>query len=328
MHSLPRAPLVILGLGLLLSSAGCGESPTEATDTMATPFTASAADTTSTTSTTAMTAGASSGDATTADVTTTAASTSTATSGTTSTTGDPTTTTTTTGATATDSETGTTTVGPECAPIECNGKILACGDCIDNDDDGKTDSEDVECISPCDDDEGSFATGLPGDGKDPCKQDCFFDGNSGSGDDGCNWSLKCDPESPGAPECPYDPKAKCQDQQPQKCMDSCQPPPGCDCFGCCGVYKDGEIVNIFLGADGCSLANFDACVTCTPVDNCFPLPCDPEACQPCINEPLPPECDVFECPEGLGNCESNRDCVGDVPLYCDLEVGCCKFIPG
>ena len=36
---------------------------------------------------------------------------------------------------------------------------------------------------PLDNDESSFATGIPGDNMDACKQDCFFDGNSGMGDD-------------------------------------------------------------------------------------------------------------------------------------------------
>ena len=44
---------------------------------------------------------------------------------------------------------------------------------------------------PVDNDEGSFATGIPGDNKDANKQDCFFDGNSGGGDDGCNQHVCC-----------------------------------------------------------------------------------------------------------------------------------------
>ena len=76
------------------------------------------------------------------------------------------------------------------------GKIpigqAACSDGIDNDGDGLIDYNDPECVGPLDNDEGSFATGIPGDNVDPCKQDCFFDGNSGLGDDGCEWQLKCD----------------------------------------------------------------------------------------------------------------------------------------
>ena len=56
-----------------------------------------------------------------------------------------------------------------------------CSDGIDNDGDGKIDYDDPECVGPLDNDESSFATGIPGDNMDACKQDCFFDGNSGAG---------------------------------------------------------------------------------------------------------------------------------------------------
>ena len=78
-----------------------------------------------------------------------------------------------------------------------------CSDGIDNDGDGKIDCDDPECVGPLDNDESSFATGIPGDNMDACKQDCFFDGNSGMGDDDCQWQLKCDPKSV-EPKCPYD----------------------------------------------------------------------------------------------------------------------------
>ena len=68
-----------------------------------------------------------------------------------------------------------------------------CSDGLDNDGDGKIDYADPECVGPLDNDESSFATGIPGDNSDACKQDCFFDGNSGMGDDHCLWQLKCDP---------------------------------------------------------------------------------------------------------------------------------------
>src|SRR5204863_6684485 len=54
-----------------------------------------------------------------------------------------------------------------------------CSDGIDNDGDGKIDYNDPECVGPLDNDEGTYATGIPGDNVDACKQDCFFDGNSG-----------------------------------------------------------------------------------------------------------------------------------------------------
>jgi hypothetical protein len=66
-----------------------------------------------------------------------------------------------------------------------------CSDGKDNDGDGLIDSRDPECTGPLDNDEGSFATGIPGDNVDPKWQDCFFDGNSGGGDDGCRYSTGC-----------------------------------------------------------------------------------------------------------------------------------------
>ena len=126
--------------------------------------------------------------------------------------------------------------------------VMACGDGKDNDGDGLIDAEDPECSGPCDNDEGSFATGIPGDNMDACKQDCFFDGNSGSGDDKCEWNLKCDPKSPGAnlaKACPYDPNASCPTDQVQGCKDYCltRTPNGCDCFGCCQVFLERQVLH-------------------------------------------------------------------------------------
>ena len=42
----------------------------------------------------------------------------------------------------------------------CNGTVYACGDGEDDDGDGLVDNMDTECMGPCDDDEGSFATGI------------------------------------------------------------------------------------------------------------------------------------------------------------------------
>src|SRR5438045_3952646 len=50
-----------------------------------------------------------------------------------------------------------------------------CTNCIDDDGDGKVDWLDPECTGPLDNDESSYATGIPGDNVDPCKQDCWFD---------------------------------------------------------------------------------------------------------------------------------------------------------
>ncbi|HEV8244925.1 MAG TPA: hypothetical protein VGP93_04125, partial [Polyangiaceae bacterium] len=138
------------------------------------------------------------------------------------------------GAPYNDSEAGTAG-GDNCG-------TTACSNCIDDDGDGLIDSADPACTGALDNDESSFATGISGDNSDACKQDCFFDGNSGSGNDGCLWDLRCDPESPGSyaeKACPYDESYnKCEDTQSDQCIANCQAftPNGCDCFGCCSVY--------------------------------------------------------------------------------------------
>jgi hypothetical protein len=160
--------------------------------------------------------------------------------------------------------------------------ITQCNDGIDNDGDGKIDLADPECVSPLDNDESSFATGIPGDNIDACKQDCFFDGNSGMGDDGCQWELKCDPANVGAgaaASCPYDPAYNnCPTTQSQKCINSCQAltPKGCDCFGCCTV--DGINHPIRLDPT-CTAADFNdpaKCPVCTQQTTCMKTcgPCD------------------------------------------------------
>lgn len=169
-----------------------------------------------------------------------------------------------------------------------------CTNCIDDDGDGQIDAWDVECSGPLDDDEGSFATGIPGDNSDPCKQDCFFDGNSGSGNDGCLWNLACDPANPGAPECPYDPnKNNCPPPPDDKCIENCMglTPNGCDCFGCCEVtLADKSTVTILLGP-GCTeetAKDPTFCKPCTQQVGCL-NPCEP--CEYCLGKTtLPPEC--------------------------------------
>ena len=215
-------------------------------------------------------------------------------------------------------------------PLDCGGATYACGNGIDDDKDGLTDLEDPECTGPCDDDESSFATGLPGDNMD-CKQDCFFDGNSGQGDDGCIWNLRCDPENPGANiGCEYTGNNNCENESQaswdQECIDFCLPfvPPGCDCFGCCIVDTPEGEITVFLNSDEsgeCSLDNLEACESCTFNDDCG-NPCDGE-CELCFGQDeLPPECDEADCDFG-DPCESVSDCPND--WYC-LQ-GCCHPPP-
>jgi hypothetical protein len=194
---------------------------------------------------------------------------------------------------------GTSGTGTDAAttpvPISCPVAAPQCNDGIDNDNDGKVDSLDAECVGPCDNDEGSFATGISGDNIDACKQDCFFDGNSGMGDDGCDWNFKCDSANPGGTSCPYDANYKnCPKEQSAKCVRNCQKltPNGCDCFGCCAVTVNGQPANVMLTAT-CTAAKFGdpvACPRCTQNTACLNT-CD--KCEVCIGRPAPdPSCNV------------------------------------
>jgi hypothetical protein len=208
---------------------------------------------------------------------------------------------------------------PDPEILFCGNKVYECGDIIDNDMDGLVDLDDPECTSPCDDDESSFLTELPGQNND-CKADCYFDGDSGAGNDACEWNLKCDPENPGAGTmCEYDPAfMMCDLNQPQQCLDFCAPlvPNGCDCFGCCEI--DSEFV--YLGNGNCSLDSLDQCESCTQHLACVNLCDDP--CEVCFGqdpEDLPPECMEPVCPMGVMSCIDIADCaVGD---FC--QTGCC-----
>lgn len=148
--------------------------------------------------------------------------------------------------------------------VWCGSQLCACSDGIDNDGDGVADGFDSECTGPFDNDESSFATGIPGDNRDPKWQDCFFDGNSGAGDDGCRYHTEC-----LTGDRPADDKSCVLTEQ---CVEFCQPltPPGCDCFGCCEVAHGGSTVNVMLSAT-CSIENLDdedACPRCVPTDSC------------------------------------------------------------
>jgi cysteine-rich repeat protein len=205
-------------------------------------------------------------------------------------------------------------------PIECAGQIYQCGDEIDNDEDGLIDLLDPECISPCDDDETTFKTNLPGQNND-CKSDCYFDSNSGEGDDKCSWDLTCDIENSGAEiGCEYDPNNNmCETEMPPECLDFCVPllPNGCDCFGCCEI--NGQFV--YLDGAQCALNDLDSCQSCTFFENCN-NPCEPEICELCFGQSpddLPEECDEPGCSDGLESCLSPEDCPES--FYC--QTGCC-----
>jgi hypothetical protein len=187
----------------------------------------------------------------------------------------------------------------------CPVNPSACTDGIDNDGDGKIDGADPECVGTCDNDEGTFATGISGDNIDACKQDCFFDGNSGMGDDGCEWNLKCDPANPGASAtraCPYDANFKnCPAKQSDTCIKTCQrlTPNGCDCFGCCAVTANGKSFTVML-VSTCKMGSLDdpkACPPCTQQTSCVNT-CG--KCEVCVGKPAPDEGCVLTPPTGDG----------------------------
>jgi hypothetical protein len=205
-------------------------------------------------------------------------------------------------------------------PLPCGSQTYQCGDEIDNDMDGLADMDDPECISPCDDSESSFETDIPGQNED-CNSDCFWDGDSGFGNDQCQWNLMCDPENPGAEiGCEYDPDyGPCEPLVSDVCLEVCVPavPNGCDCFGCCEI--DGQFV--YLAGAECALDNLDACQGCTFFEECN-NPCEPEICEVCFGDDpneLPEECDEPACPEELEPCQNSAECVEG--FFC--QTGCC-----
>lgn len=179
-----------------------------------------------------------------------------------------------------------------CTKITCAGKLLLCGDCIDNDGDGLIDSQDPECLGPCDNTEGpALEPGLGGTTTSTCKVDCYFDYGNGGGTEKCAWDHSCDPLEPKLNfNCIYDSTMlgtdKCPDEQPQSCIDSCLPitPNGCDCFGCCtfpqleGLNPDKTNAYVWIGALDANkkgTCTFDdildetKCPRCTPVASCL-----------------------------------------------------------
>jgi len=212
--------------------------------------------------------------------------------------------------------------------------MTQCSDGIDNDGDGKVDYDDPECVGPLDNDESSYATGIPGDNVDSCKQDCFFDGNSGMGDDGCLWQLKCDPLSTNA-SCPYDmqyaqqhaTECSVSSSQSQSCIDHCRKlvPNGCDCFGCCVVPGASTPVRLAATCTAKDFGDPTKCPPCTQVTQCMTV-CG--HCDYCIGkDTLPSDCTPdagtdagtpYNCPTGYIACGQ----YGVDPSMCPDGTGC------
>lgn len=239
-----------------------------------------------------------------------------------------------------------------CQQRTCEGRLYDCGDCDDNDGDQLIDSDDPECTGPCDNTENSYYGGIPGQNNAPCRQDCYFDPDTGSGNDQCYWSHECDPYSvapafppSGDSQCAYQPDANIPGSnstcdglkatQADHCLATCQPitPNGCDCFGCCELPADsGKFV--WLGSTTqnvgtCDAAHVDdpaACRPCTQVPSCR-NPCDP--CEVCVGRTGPsPSCDMTSsarCPASVAACGQPGEPACEAGYYC--ITGCCAAAP-
>jgi hypothetical protein len=213
-------------------------------------------------------------------------------------------------------------------PPGCMPGSTECTDCDDNDGDGLVDGYDPGCISADDRLEGSFATGIPGDNMDLCNQDCFFDGDSGAGNDGCDIPTCCFfanlADCPDQCQSGFDP-ADCMTTT--ECEMTCAPatPPGCDCFGCCTICDDVDCYTVYTHpevAPDCtqeSLADPTLCPPCVPSAECG-TPCgDCILCPGQDPSDLPPGCTGAECPDGATECTSTADCTAT--QFC--SNGCC-----
>jgi hypothetical protein len=213
-----------------------------------------------------------------------------------------------------------------------------CSNCIDDDNDGDVDGYDIHCAGPLDNDEATFRTGLPGDNSDPKHQDCFFDGDSGAGNDKCDIHTCCILGVTDPTQCPYPgaynpnacpPPVGTTPLDPQ-CIGVCGAgtPPGCDCFGCCTICDDNNnCYDIALGlSPNCNETNLSdptVCIPCTKVASCN-NPCGGDTCILCPGQDpddVPPECNMTECPANQQSCTSMPCPDGS---YC--TNGCCVGI--
>jgi hypothetical protein len=233
-----------------------------------------------------------------------------------------------------------------------DGNSYSCGDCLDNDGDGRIDDRDPECLGPCDDTEGPvLLTGTPGETGAQCGADCYFDRGNGSGSGECKWDRRCDPEEP-KDGCTYNESLiglsnYCPDPQPDGCEEGCGAltPNGCDCFGCC-TFPELEGSYVFLGSfvgneGSCTLEDLDdpaLCRPCTPAGNCLNT-C--ERCELCLGKTeLPPDCfpgtggiggtagtggsPGERCPAGKQACGLPGDAPCEPGSFC--LTGCCTDI--
>ena len=224
----------------------------------------------------------------------------------------------------------------------CEAAGPQCSNCKDDDGDGFTDGFDPQCSGPSDNDELTFATGIPGDNKDAVDQDCFFDGNSGAGNDRCSIHVCCLLGAKTVEDCKigqsrYDPRS-CpppigNTPIAPDCIQQCGAltPPGCDCFGCCTIcdplsHNCYDILINPADSKGCgttTLGDPTKCLTCTKVATCGNTQCGGQTCVLCPGQDpatLPMSCNgMTTCPEGRATCLDEGACPEG--NYC--SAGCC-----
>lgn len=199
----------------------------------------------------------------------------------------------------------------------CGSSPCACSNGIDDDGDGQTDGFDPECSAPFDQREDSFATGVHGEGQDMKCQDCFFDDDSGGQ---CKRARSCSLDGTASSA-----TGACRTCSVEaSCAADCLPrvPNGCDCYGCCAVWRDGaQVANVLLSAS-CSLATLDdpsSCVRCLPAPDCQ-NPCgECELCTGRVVGDLPASCGATPVCEGGTSCRAESDC----PSFQYCLQGCC-----
>lgn len=204
--------------------------------------------------------------------------------------------------------------------VYCGGRPCECSNGKDDDGDGRTDGFDYECTGAFDDVERDFATGVADDSRMPKCQDCYFDVIPGR--DACNRATSCATEgiaSEGTGAC-----RSCV--VPSSCADHCVrfAPNGCDCFGCCEVFRGEQRFPILLRA-GCTLDALEdsaRCTRCVPATDCWNRCDDCELCPGRTIDDLPPQCGMqFGC-EGSTVCTQSSDC--QAGEFC--QFGCCITI--
>ncbi|HEV8320638.1 MAG TPA: hypothetical protein VG389_03425 [Myxococcota bacterium] len=209
-----------------------------------------------------------------------------------------------------------------------------CADGADNDGDGNIDVNDIHCFSPIDDDESSFATGIPGDNNGAMGQiECPFDGNSGIGNDAVCCNL-ADPSMNVTPNgcdntgcCEIDANGNGTGEH-VRIAGTCEYAPacgsgagseGCACTAAGGECDTGQncVLDDDVGDGFCSL-----CAPCTTNAECDNTCACGEACFGGFVQPTS-ECGgtTMTCPTGVTECPTGTECDAANNEVC--TNGCC-----